>query len=203
MPMAKTETTMYCGLPYVRYPESTSRSARMYFRNGNTYLHRFVWERAHGPIPKGKVIHHIDGNPGNNEVSNLECVSLREHIVDRHGLESIRKAIALAPLWHRSEEGRTVHSDASRRGWSRKAEVDRTCQHCGGHFKSTGQRAKFCSNNCKSAHRRASGKDKVPVVCSVCGKIRWKNRFDLPESTLCLQCAIVKRDAKRRLRAVS
>ena len=28
--------------------------------------HRFVWEKAHGPLAPGMVIHHMDGNKRNN-----------------------------------------------------------------------------------------------------------------------------------------
>lgn len=37
-------------------------------------LHVFVWERAHGPKPKGYVIHHKDMNKGNYSLDNLILV---------------------------------------------------------------------------------------------------------------------------------
>lgn len=42
-------------------------------------IHRKVWESVNGKIPKGHHIHHIDGNPYNNELSNLTCVTAEEH----------------------------------------------------------------------------------------------------------------------------
>ena len=42
-------------------------------------IHRKVWENANGKIPKGHHIHHIDGNPYNNELSNLMCLTAEEH----------------------------------------------------------------------------------------------------------------------------
>lgn len=47
--------------------------------------YRKIWEEAYGPIPKDEFgrsyeIHHIDGNHDNNELSNLACVSIEEHI---------------------------------------------------------------------------------------------------------------------------
>jgi hypothetical protein len=47
--------------------------------------HRKIWEDANGPIPKDKhgrsyEIHHIDGNRNNNNLSNLMCVSIEDHI---------------------------------------------------------------------------------------------------------------------------
>lgn len=37
----------------------------------NKYLHREVYKKAHGPIPKGWDVHHIDGNKSNNTLENL------------------------------------------------------------------------------------------------------------------------------------
>jgi hypothetical protein len=45
----------------------------------NVMLHVFIWERANGERPKGYHIHHIDGNKGNYELSNLICVSPSDH----------------------------------------------------------------------------------------------------------------------------
>lgn len=43
-------------------------------------IHRRVYEQYHGiKIPKNYHIHHIDGNPNNNDISNLQCVSIQEH----------------------------------------------------------------------------------------------------------------------------
>jgi hypothetical protein len=42
--------------------------------------HRWVWEQANGPIPKGHQIHHIDHDRNNNALSNLQCMTAREHI---------------------------------------------------------------------------------------------------------------------------
>lgn len=46
--------------------------------------YRKKWEKAYGPIPKDEKgrsyeIHHIDGNRKNNDLSNLQCLSLQEH----------------------------------------------------------------------------------------------------------------------------
>lgn len=35
---------------------------------------RWVWQKKHGPIPGGHVILHLDGDPLNCEIGNLECV---------------------------------------------------------------------------------------------------------------------------------
>ena len=45
----------------------------------NEPLHRLTWRFIYGPIPKDHVIHHIDGNPKNNNITNLACVSKSDH----------------------------------------------------------------------------------------------------------------------------
>lgn len=39
------------------------------------FVHRMVWECFMGEIPEGKEINHIDSNPKNNSLNNLELVS--------------------------------------------------------------------------------------------------------------------------------
>jgi hypothetical protein len=41
---------------------------------------RLVWERAHGPIPRGVGIHHKDRDTLNDALDNLELVSKAEHL---------------------------------------------------------------------------------------------------------------------------
>lgn len=48
--------------------------------DGKRYLtHRYVWEQTYGPIPKGYEVHHIDKDPYNNDLSNLELLPISEH----------------------------------------------------------------------------------------------------------------------------
>lgn len=43
------------------------------------YAHRVVWEAAHGPIPQGMQIDHLDANAGNNALSNLDLVTPQQN----------------------------------------------------------------------------------------------------------------------------
>lgn len=54
------------------------------FRIGDNYKsllkHRLVWEYHNGKIPDNHIIHHIDENKLNNDISNLKCINKREHM---------------------------------------------------------------------------------------------------------------------------
>ena len=41
--------------------------------------HRAVWEAAHGPIPRGAEIHHINGDKTDNRLSNLKMIDTLAH----------------------------------------------------------------------------------------------------------------------------
>ena len=55
-----------------------------YFMRHGKRLHRAVWEKAHGPIPKGSHIHHINEQRDDNRLANLECIPARAH-KEHHG----------------------------------------------------------------------------------------------------------------------
>jgi len=44
-------------------------------------IHRLMWETFKGKIPKNKVIDHIDNNPKNNQIKNLQLLSHRDNII--------------------------------------------------------------------------------------------------------------------------
>jgi len=43
-------------------------------------LHRAVWAYYNGEIPPDYDIHHIDENPANNDIANLQCLTKSEHM---------------------------------------------------------------------------------------------------------------------------
>ena len=46
----------------------------------NYYIHRFVWECQKGIITEGLVIDHIDSVRTNNDIKNLQLLTLAENI---------------------------------------------------------------------------------------------------------------------------
>jgi hypothetical protein len=70
-------TQIYCG------PKSSSK--RLYpkssgYYDGSVREHIIVMEEYLGrPMKKGEVVHHIDGDKTNNDISNLDLCSVQEH----------------------------------------------------------------------------------------------------------------------------
>lgn len=56
-------------------------------------LHRLIWEKAWGKIPKNWIIHHLDGNPSNNCLLNLYAMPKREHIRLHHKGKTVNSAV--------------------------------------------------------------------------------------------------------------
>lgn len=47
--------------------------------NCGKYLHRLIYEKYKGDIPKGYVVHHINGNRIDNSIENLELLTRTDH----------------------------------------------------------------------------------------------------------------------------
>ena len=44
------------------------------------YVHRVVWEEHHGKIPDGMQIDHINNNPIDNRIENLQLVTKKQNL---------------------------------------------------------------------------------------------------------------------------
>lgn len=53
---------------------------------------RLVWEEYNGPLPLGNVVHHIDRNPENDAIQNLQAMTRAEHAREHYA--ETRAAIA-------------------------------------------------------------------------------------------------------------
>ena len=55
----------------------------------NVLLHRYVWEKFNGKIPKGFQVHHKDKNKRNWSIENLELVEISQHL-RKHAVENVK-----------------------------------------------------------------------------------------------------------------
>jgi len=175
--------------------------------NGERLLHRQVWVKHNGNIPKGYEIHHKDGDWKNNKIDNLECVlkadHAREHLKERQenpeqrkvldaGLEKAREA---AKKWHSSKEGLEFHSTLGRLAWRNRTAAELKCEACGKTFKARRiEVARYCSRACsQSIQFKTYFTDKR--ACAYCGKDFFANRH---RTTACCSrsCANKKRAAE-------
>ena len=185
----KTRAIFNGRLYYLRESQGYYYSPRK-DRSGLDMLHRMVFIHYNGEIPKGYCIHHKDGNKGNNDISNLECVRRSEHS-HYHGvnapeeLAEFRKrnleenARPAANIWHGSAEGREWHKQHYEQMKDKLyEEVECVCVVCGKTFtahQKTG--SKCCSKACRAKERRMSGIDNETRICENCGKEFVTSRF--------------------------
>ena len=71
---------------HINYSSDTGYPT-IWLNNQNILVHRYVWEKYHGHIPKGYHIHHKDHNKHNFDISNLEIYLQTDHN-RKHALES-------------------------------------------------------------------------------------------------------------------
>ena len=116
-------------------------------------LHRYVWEKHNGPIPEGHAIHHVDGDPGNNAIENLECLPRgdhqRAHMRERHARGELKITAAArdaAAAWHKSDEGREWHRAHAPKSAAR---ADYVCAVCGTTYRRI--KREYKRNNCSPA----------------------------------------------------
>lgn len=207
------EAVIFNGIEYRRYPNSERESDRRYYRAGSSdiqrgygYLHRDKWQHYNGDIPDGYHIHHKDGNPANNALDNLECLSVKDHMAQHPIPEERREAnqkhmAAIQPLateWHRSSTGREWHREHGRQVWRKRTAQKRVCEYCGKEYETKARHGheRFCSNNCKSYARNASGVDDEQRICEWCGKPFTVNRY-AKKQCCSRSCAAYLRNQRR------
>lgn len=158
-------------------------NGRVYKRSGKSgkhfrcvvvhYIHRDVWEFHNGVIPDGYHIHHKDGDPENNDISNLECLSQSDHHKkhwkeDYESMSAHAKTnILTAAHRTRSVDEREAMSKRSKEFWAEKPQGNAICKWCEQEFKSKMSKlAKFCSRRCtKMWHWRNARDERDCVVC--------------------------------------
>lgn len=144
-----------------------------YLCRGKRKLHRLIWEKFNGPIPKGHHIHHKDGDKLNNSIHNLECLSHAEHL-SLHMKERGDRLYA----WHKSEEGRKALGTKASKLMAKRPFKTFNCPQCKKDFQSQNEhRVKYCGINCQQAARRARGDDVIERSCIVCSKPFKINKY--------------------------
>lgn len=160
-------------------------------------LHVYIWEYYNGEIPKGYQIHHKDEDKDHNEVSNLICMTKKDHI-KWHGENmseerkekaklNLNKARSEAAKWHASSEGIDWHKKHAKDSILKVKYYDAICLECGKKFKSEKTHSKFCSANCRSNYRRKSGIDNVAKECVICGNEYSVSRYS-KSKTCSIEC---------------
>lgn len=204
--MPTVDVVVFRGITFRRYPDSPNLAHRTYFspgiadrQRGVEDLHREIWKATHGPIPPGNHIHHADTDQLNNDVGNLVSLTPDEHKAIHPTLPGYFTAArsdhldAIRPQaaeWHGTDEGREWHRQHALDGWADREPEERICARCGDPFLTRDPRpsARFCSNACKAAARRASGVDDVDRVCAACGTTFQVNRYK-PTTVCSRRCA--------------
>lgn len=151
-------------------------------RKGAKGLHVAIWEFYNGKeVPKGYEVHHKDGNPLNNDISNLECISRKQHF-EKHREELVAYSTSekqlrhlerirdLTKEWHGSEEGKEWHKNHYAESLGKIEPKEYTCECCGKKFMSRGAKVRFCCHNCEQKWRNANQSTYEMRKCVICGK---------------------------------
>jgi Tfp pilus assembly protein PilV len=186
---------------------------------GRMLLHRAVWEFHNGPINDPKMhVHHLDGDRSNNQITNLQLMNGHDHQSSHMtparrawARENVKHAIAAAPEWHHSEEGKAWHSQQMIAIQAAMPMIEYTCEECGLTFSVKAYRrktrefeVKYCGGTCKMRAYRRRKLDPTQAVnnetatekqCEVCGISYMTNRPSQSKhcSPICTQRALSQR----------
>lgn len=103
---------------------------------------------------KNYDVHHIDRNRDNNDISNLQLLTKREHT-----------------KLHALEDGKTLSEYKAK--IPKPEFIVKICEYCGEEYQSSSNVAhkqRFCSEKCKARYRRANGLNNTIRICKNCGK---------------------------------
>lgn len=152
-PGRDSEVIIYNGLRFIRRPKSKYPTHRDYYKSvttkyGHLLLHREIWKTHNGEIPSGYVVHHIDENPLNNDISNLECISHSKH-QSHHRKKYLDRNV---DFWKSVQEKARVAMSELRRNRDIGLIKKRTkpCVVCKEMFEYCTSYAKTCSSRCRS-----------------------------------------------------
>lgn len=169
-------------------------------------IHQIVWSHFNGEIPEGFVIHHVDGNPSNNTLGNLQLVTKAEHerihILNGTKLEHKKQIFICEMCGHEylsmANCGSKYCSDKCRnKARFRNAPlITKVCEICGQEFSTKSKRAKTCSRKC-AALLRWGDEHTETRTCPVCGKVFYE-RAARKKVCCSISCASKLKKAKQR-----
>ena len=143
-------------------------------------IHRAVWQYFNGEVPQGHEIHHIDWNPSNNEISNLQLMTISEHR-SLHSQHQTKKEFTCANCGKKYfavdfKVNRFCSKKCCQNFHNHKPKIIKYCQVCGKEIEDTATGIKkYCSEKCR---REASYQKYTEVrVCEECGKEFSVNRY--------------------------
>lgn len=105
-------------------------------------LHRYIWSEKFGKIKDGYVIHHVDFDKNNNNISNLISLERCAHS-KLHGAKRKKTKI-----------------DKRNRVFEKK--YSKTCIICGNNFEAALDKSLYCSLKCKNISQR---KNRIKWAC--------------------------------------
>ena len=108
-------------------------------------VHYLVWVAFNGPIPECYEINHIDQNPKNNKLSNLNLLSHKDNLLWGTRLELVSKALTNHPVLPKPVVQYDLDENIIKE-WASAAEAARVlglhkqniCACCAGRLKMTG-----------------------------------------------------------------
>lgn len=169
--------TVYRGIIFRCYP---AKSPYFFGKVHGRYtsLHRTIWEFEVEPVPEDCDIHHLDEDPQNNLLSNLECVAHGRHTAI-HNPRPRPKLRGFTCMVCRKRFARSTYRASSTcsircaNKWQRSKGnhviYDFDCPVCGIHFRRPRPTAIYCSRKCAASviHRHRQLPEKP---CGHCGR---------------------------------
>lgn len=161
-------------------------------------LHRAVWTYHYGDIADGCLIHHVDENPANNQIENLQMLTPNAHSAMHRNICRTKKGTFVCVVCGKTYEavitGKNRYcskkcSDKAKD--AKKKRFVKKCIECGKEFVTRFNNQKFCSRQCCSKSKR------IQKICPVCGKIFPASRNGRYQ-TCSTKCGAKLRWQKRR-----
>lgn len=83
--------------------EGISSGGYVILHKGKKYQHRLVMEKILGrPLRRAEIVHHLDGDPKNNDPANLRVMSQAAHLREHNRARSVgpKSCVRCGFVWH-------------------------------------------------------------------------------------------------------